>query len=116
MRRFAAHPTAAVRSNAASRAPRHLSTTSLFAPDRRIAKLRRSSARSKGAGPSPIAAAMKAKPRETSGNTSRGYPMAEATPRLYIPALGGLYNATRDFAEPILRIVLGAVLIPHGCQ
>ena len=42
--------------------------------------------------------------------------MAEATPRLYIPALGGLYNATRDFAEPILRIVLGAVLIPHGCQ
>ena len=42
--------------------------------------------------------------------------MAEATPRLYIPALGGLYGALRQFAEPILRIALGGVLIPHGCQ
>ena len=42
--------------------------------------------------------------------------MAEATPRLYIPALGGLYNSVRDFAEPILRIALGAVLVPHGMQ
>jgi putative oxidoreductase len=42
--------------------------------------------------------------------------MAEATPRLYIPALRGLYNATREFAEPILRIALGVVLVPHGCQ
>jgi putative oxidoreductase len=42
--------------------------------------------------------------------------MAEATPRLYIPALGGLYKAVSEFAEPILRIALGGVLIPHGCQ
>jgi putative oxidoreductase len=56
---------------------------------------------------------MKAKAMETDQG---GYSMAEATPRLYVPALGGLYTATRDFAEPILRIALGAVLIPHGCQ
>jgi putative oxidoreductase len=42
--------------------------------------------------------------------------MAEATPRLYIPAFGGLYDGVREFAEPILRIALGGVLIPHGCQ
>ena len=42
--------------------------------------------------------------------------MAEATPRLYIPALGGLYGAVRELAEPILRIALGGVLIPHGMQ
>ena len=42
--------------------------------------------------------------------------MAEATQRLYIPALGGIYNAVSEFAEPILRIALGAILIPHGCQ
>ena len=42
--------------------------------------------------------------------------MAEATQRLYIPALGGIYSAVSDFAEPILRIGLGGILIPHGCQ
>jgi len=42
--------------------------------------------------------------------------MAEATPRLYVPALGGIYSAAHEYAEPILRIALGAVLIPHGCQ
>ena len=42
--------------------------------------------------------------------------MAEATSRLYVPALGGIYNAVGEYAEPILRIVLGGVLIPHGCQ
>jgi len=42
--------------------------------------------------------------------------MAEATPRLYVPALGGLYANVREFAEPILRIALGGVLIPHGMQ
>jgi putative oxidoreductase len=42
--------------------------------------------------------------------------MAEATQRFYIPALGGIYAAVSEFAEPILRIALGAVLIPHGCQ
>ena len=42
--------------------------------------------------------------------------MADATPRLYIPALGGLYSALGQYAEPILRIALGAILIPHGMQ
>jgi putative oxidoreductase len=42
--------------------------------------------------------------------------MAEATSRLYVPALGGIYSAVGTYAEPILRIVLGGVLIPHGCQ
>src|SRR5712692_3824767 len=43
-------------------------------------------------------------------------PMAEATQRLYVPALGGIYSAVSEFAEPILRIGLGGILIPHGCQ
>jgi putative oxidoreductase len=42
--------------------------------------------------------------------------MADASPRLYLPALGGLYTALGQFAEPILRIALGAILIPHGMQ
>ena len=42
--------------------------------------------------------------------------MAEAAPRLYIPALGGLYASLSQFAEPILRIALGGILIPHGMQ
>jgi len=42
--------------------------------------------------------------------------MAEATSRLYVPALGGIYSAVGSYAEPILRVALGGVLIPHGCQ
>src|SRR6266702_1759820 len=42
--------------------------------------------------------------------------MAEATSRLYVPALGSIYSAVGEYAEPILRIVLGGVLIPHGMQ
>jgi putative oxidoreductase len=42
--------------------------------------------------------------------------MAQATTRLYVPALGGIYSAAHEYAEPILRIALGAILIPHGCQ
>src|SRR5437762_1994565 len=42
--------------------------------------------------------------------------MTEAASRHYIPALGGIYNAVEKYAEPILRITLGAVLIPHGMQ
>lgn len=42
--------------------------------------------------------------------------MTDASPRLYVPALGGLYGATARLAEPLLRIVLGGILIPHGCQ
>ena len=42
--------------------------------------------------------------------------MAQATSRLYVPALGGIYSALNEYAEPILRIGLGAILIPHGMQ
>ena len=42
--------------------------------------------------------------------------MTDATHRYFVPAFGGKYNAVSDFAEPILRIGLGAILIPHGCQ
>jgi putative oxidoreductase len=42
--------------------------------------------------------------------------MTEATPHRYIPALGNIYDAVSEYAEPILRIALGAILIPHGLQ
>ena len=42
--------------------------------------------------------------------------MAETASRLYVPALAGIYGAANAYAEPILRIGLGAVLIPHGLQ
>jgi putative oxidoreductase len=42
--------------------------------------------------------------------------MAEAASRLYVPALGGIYTALNEYAEPILRVGLGAILIPHGMQ
>ncbi len=42
--------------------------------------------------------------------------MTEAKPRLYIPALGRIYSALDQFAELILRIALGGILIPHGMQ
>ncbi|HEY2134393.1 MAG TPA: DoxX family protein [Xanthobacteraceae bacterium] len=38
------------------------------------------------------------------------------TPRLYIPALAPLYQKLDCVALPMLRIVMGAVLFPHGCQ
>jgi len=41
--------------------------------------------------------------------------MARET-KLYFPALGGFYAATHGCAETMLRIVLGAILIPHGMQ
>jgi putative oxidoreductase len=42
--------------------------------------------------------------------------MTEATSHHYIPALGNIYSAVDEYAEPILRIALGAILIPHGMQ
>jgi putative oxidoreductase len=42
--------------------------------------------------------------------------MTDATTRLYVPALGGIYTAVQEFAQPILRIALGGILIPHGLQ
>ena len=41
--------------------------------------------------------------------------MAEATTALRSCA-GKVYGAVNTYAEPILRIVLGAILIPHGMQ
>src|SRR5262249_47559851 len=42
--------------------------------------------------------------------------MTEATSRHYIPAFGNIYSAVDQYAEPILRIALGASLIPQGMQ
>jgi putative oxidoreductase len=39
-----------------------------------------------------------------------------ASPRLYVPALGGIYEKLTPFALPILRVGLGLILIPHGAQ
>ena len=39
-----------------------------------------------------------------------------ADKRLFIPALGGIYAACEPYALPLLRAVLGLILIPHGCQ
>ena len=41
--------------------------------------------------------------------------MAQGT-KLYIPALGRFYDAANGCAEKMLRMVLGAILIPHGMQ
>ena len=37
-------------------------------------------------------------------------------PRLIIPALGPVYDRLWDFAHAVVRIALGAILIPHGMQ
>jgi len=42
--------------------------------------------------------------------------MTEVTPHHYIPAFGKIYDAVSEYAEPILRIALGGILIPHGLQ
>ena len=42
--------------------------------------------------------------------------MPENSPRLFIPALGPIYQRFSPCAEAALRIGLGAILIPHGCQ
>jgi putative oxidoreductase len=42
--------------------------------------------------------------------------MPDPSPRLYIPALGRIYQRFSPCAEAALRIGLGAILIPHGCQ
>lgn len=36
--------------------------------------------------------------------------------QFYIPALGKIYAKFDCWAVPILRIVTGGILIPHGCQ
>jgi len=39
-----------------------------------------------------------------------------ANTRLYIPALGPIYEKLRPFALLILRVGIGLILIPHGAQ
>ncbi len=34
--------------------------------------------------------------------------------QLFIPALGGFYETVSDLAYPLVRLVAGAMLIPHG--
>src|SRR5262249_44235986 len=45
-----------------------------------------------------------------------GMAMTEATSGHYIPAFGNIYSAVDQYAEPILRIALGGILIPPGMQ
>ncbi len=42
--------------------------------------------------------------------------MPENSPRLFIPALGPIYQRFSPCVEAALRIGLGLILIPHGCQ
>ena len=42
--------------------------------------------------------------------------MSSENSRLYIPAFGRIYSALDGCAEPILRIFVGLLLIPHGAQ
>ena len=37
-------------------------------------------------------------------------------PRPYIPAFAGIYRALEPYTLPLLRVVMGLILIPHGCQ
>ena len=39
-----------------------------------------------------------------------------AATRLYVPALGPIYEKLDPFVLPILRIGMGLILIPHGAQ
>jgi putative oxidoreductase len=42
--------------------------------------------------------------------------MADNSPRYFVPALGRVYDALSPYADAILRVGLGAILVPHGCQ
>ena len=37
-----------------------------------------------------------------------------ATPRLFIPALGGLYERLEPYTWPLVRMTAGLMLVPHG--
>ncbi len=39
-----------------------------------------------------------------------------AAPRPYVPAFSAIYNAFDPVVLPLLRFVMGLVLVPHGCQ
>jgi len=43
--------------------------------------------------------------------------MADVTaPRPYVPAFSGIYAAFDPIALPLLRLTMGLILVPHGCQ
>jgi putative oxidoreductase len=43
--------------------------------------------------------------------------MADMTaPRPYVPAFSGIYAAFDPIALPLLRVTMGLILVPHGCQ
>jgi putative oxidoreductase len=37
-------------------------------------------------------------------------------PRHYVPAFKGIYAAFDPIALPLLRVTMGLILMPHGCQ
>jgi putative oxidoreductase len=39
-----------------------------------------------------------------------------AAPRPYVPAFAGIYNTFEPIALPLLRVAMGLILFPHGCQ
>ena len=47
---------------------------------------------------------------------NRGDNMASNSPRLNIPAFGGIYATLSPYAELLLRGGLGAILIVHALQ
>lgn len=42
--------------------------------------------------------------------------MQEARTSLYLPALAQLYDRLQGYAYPLIRIITGLILIPHGAQ
>ncbi|HWM83091.1 DoxX family protein [Pseudorhodoplanes sp.] len=42
--------------------------------------------------------------------------MATERSRLFIPALSPVYAGLEPLVLPLLRVALGVILIPHGCQ
>lgn len=42
--------------------------------------------------------------------------MPATASRFYIPALARTYEKLEPFALPLLRIAMGLILVPHGCQ
>jgi putative oxidoreductase len=43
--------------------------------------------------------------------------MSDVTaPRPVIPAFAGIYGALEPYTLPLLRFVMGLILVPHGCQ
>jgi putative oxidoreductase len=41
---------------------------------------------------------------------------AVGRPTFIIPSLGALYDSLADYAYPLVRFTMGAVLVPHGMQ